>query len=87
MILGLFRLSRLLPADVLAVFILTGIEKTSLFSTAFYDFGTALRAFHSRLFQERHGVSALRESRTGEKLSVRSVFYDHIAAAFIADHI
>ena len=51
------------PGDPLALFILAGIEGTSLLGTALDHVGAALRALVSRLFQKRFRIPAFRESR------------------------
>ena len=48
---------------------------------------TAFRAIDADFFKIRHSESAVRKSRTCQKLAVRSVFYNQIASALRADFI
>ena len=79
---------RALPGHEVAVrIVFAAVITASLSGLADHDLSAAFRTFDAGLLKIRLVVLAFRETRAGQELAVRTVFDDHHAAAFIADHI
>ena len=83
-----FFLGRLLPAHKIAFrMVLTSIISASFLCLPQNHLASAFRTFYSDFFQIRLCVPAVRKTGARKKLAVGAIFYHHIAAALIADHI